>query len=50
METVRGAANVNGDGTLELFADYRGYEWGGRTMWTVDGGDIALALTAGCGV
>ncbi len=48
--TVRGAADVNGDGTLELFTDYRGYEWGGRTMWTVDGDDVAVALSEGCGV
>jgi hypothetical protein len=47
---VRGVADVDGDGTLELATSYYGYEWGGAELYSLTGAEPTLWIGSGCGV
>jgi len=48
--TLRGTADLNGDGVLEVLIDSDYYEGGSLQVYAVDGPQVRLALQAGCGV
>ena len=46
---LRGVADLNGDGTLEVLVDYGYYEGNGLTVYAVAGSAVTAVLGAGCG-
>lgn len=46
---IRGLLDLNGDGVLELVTSYRGYEWGGHEIRSLQR-EPAVVISVGCGV